>query len=373
MPTDIRCVVNRGEQKQFLDVPPRLYRGDPNWVSPLRIEQARQLDPRKNPFLRNNPIELRLAVRDGTPVGRIALIHNTDHNRHWQENIGFFGLFEAADGEVAATLLATAETWARESGFSALRGPTSLSTNEVTGLLTVGFDSPPMLNMAYNPPAYVDWTRSAGFAVAKVLYAWYLETHASPPERVVRVCERLERRASLRVRPLELRDLDREAEVLRTIYNDAWSENWGFVPLDKEGFRHLAKNLKPLVDRELAMVAEVDDEPAGFSISMPDYNEALISLRDGRLLPTGIWKILWKSRRRDWRNIRLIVLGVRKRFDRHGIPAFFYLQTLRKARELGYFGGELSWTLEDNHPVNNAIAAMGGRIYKQYEVYEKKL
>ncbi|HSP77889.1 MAG TPA: N-acetyltransferase, partial [Myxococcaceae bacterium] len=359
----------------FIRFPYTIYQGDPNWVPPLEMERRDFIDPRKHPFFEFGEVELYLARREGQVVGRIAAVNNPRYNEFHGTHVGFFGLFECVnDSGVARALFEAAASWLRAKGFSSVIGPMSYSTNYEVGTLIEGYDTPPAVLMAYNPPYYATLIEACGFSKAKDLYAWELSSSVEPPEKVVRVAEKIRQREGVNVRPVDLRQFDAEVARVKAIYNEAWERNWGFVPMTEGEFDHLAKDLKQMVRPELALLAEVKGEPVAFALTIPDANEA-IKAANGRLtrfgLPIGLVKLLLASRR--IRRLRLILLGTKEGYRRRGLDAILYLDTLRKARQLGYEGGEISWTLEDNHLVNRAIESMGGQHSKTYRVYEKPL
>jgi GNAT superfamily N-acetyltransferase len=364
-----------GDRTAFIRFPYSLHRGDAHWVPPLEMERRDFIDPRKHPFFEFGEVELFLARREGRVVGRIAAVSNPRYNAFQETNAGFFGLFECVnDVDVARPLLEAASHWLRARGFTSVIGPMSYSTNYEVGTLIEGFDRPPAVMMAYNPPYYPTLLEACGLSKAKDLYAWELSSSVEPPEKVVRVAEKIRQREGVTVRPVDLSRFDAEVAQVKEMYNSAWERNWGFVPMTEGEFDHLARDLKQMVRPELALVAEVKGEPVAFALTLPDANEAL-KAANGRLtrfgLPIGLVKLLLAARR--IRRLRLILLGIKEGYRRRGLDAILYLDTLRKARELGYEGGEISWTLEDNHLVNRAIESMGGQRTKTYRVYEKPL
>jgi GNAT superfamily N-acetyltransferase len=377
VPKDVQVTPVRsdGERTAFIRLPYTLYRGDPHWVPPLEMERRDFLDPRKNPFFEFAEVELFLARREGEVVGRIAAVKDPRYNEFHGTRWGFFGLFECVnDAGVARALLEEAAHWLRPKGFDTLVGPVSFSTNYECGLLVEGFDTPPAILMAYNPPHYARLLESCGLTKAKDLWAWELSSSAQPPEKVVRIAEKIRQREGITVRPVNLKDFDAEVKRIKAIYNSAWERNWGFVPMTDREFYHLVSELKQIFVPELALMAEVKGEVVAFTLTVPDANQAL-KAAGGRLttygLPIGLIRMLLAARRIHW--LRLIALGIKEGYRRRGLDAILYLDTLRKAKELGYTGGEISWTLEDNHLVNRAIESMGGKRTKAYRVYQRPL
>jgi GNAT superfamily N-acetyltransferase len=377
LPADVEVtpVRNSADRTAFIRLPSSIYKGDPNFVPHLEMERRDFMDPRKHPFFEFGEVEFYLARRAGTVVGRIAAVSNPRYNEFHETNVGFFGLFECVnDAGVARALFEKAAEWLRAKGFTSVLGPMSYSTNGEVGLLIEGFTTPPAIMTTYNPPWYAALLEANGFTKAKDLFAWELSSSTPPPEKVARIAEKIRQREGVTVRPVNLKQFDAEVARVKAMYNSAWEKNWGFVPMTEHEFDHLAKDLKQMVRPELALVAEVKGQPVGFALTIPDANEA-IKAANGRLttfgLPIGLAKLLLASRR--IRRLRLILLGTVEGYRRRGLDAILYLDTLNKARELGYEGGEISWTLEDNHLVNRAIESMGGKQSKRYRVYEKPL
>lgn len=368
-------VQSPADRDAFVHFPYRLYGADPNWVPPLVMERKDFLNPRKNPWFEFGKVELFLARRGGQVVGRIAAVNDPHYNQFHGTQLGFFGMFECVeDAGVARALFEAAAGWCRSQGFARMMGPVNFSTNYECSVLVEGFDAPPVVMMAYNPRYYPGLYQAAGLEKAKDLYAWELSSSVAPPERVMRIAEKVRQREGVVVRPLNMKDFEGEVRRIKEIYNAAWEKNWGFVPMTEAEFDHLAREMKQLVVPKLLLLAEVKGEPVAFSMTIPDANLAL-KAAGGRLtrfgLPIGLVKLLLAARRIKW--LRLITLGIKEGYRRRGLDAVLYLDTLRAARELGFVGGEISWTLEDNHLVNRAIESMGGRRYKTYRMYEKAI
>lgn len=372
----IERVATSRQRDAFLQLPYEIYAGDPNWVPPLLAERRDFLDPARNPFFKHATAELFLAKKDGKVVGRIAACEDRNYNAFHGEKVGFFGFYEAVDDdEVARALFEAARSWIRNRGLTKAIGPANFTSNHDLGLLVEGFDQPPVVMMTYNPRYYIrHFEQVLGLPRAKDLYAWWLSAHVDPPERVVRIAEKVRAKEGVVVRPVNLRDFANEARRIKEIYNAAWEKNWGFVPFTDEEFDHVARDMKQLAAPELILIAEVRGEPVAFSMTLPDLNQALIHV-GGRLttfgLPVGLAKLLWYSRKID--QLRLITLGIKEQYRKRGLDAILYLDTLRAARKLGYKGGEISWTLEDNVLVNRAIEMMGGQRYKTYRLYEAEV
>jgi GNAT superfamily N-acetyltransferase len=282
-------------------------------------------------------------------------------------------MFECANDPIAArALFDAAAAWNRSHGFAKMLGPLNFSTNYECGVLVEGFDAPPVILMAYNPRYYPELYQAAGFEKAKDLWAFELSSSAPPPPKVVRIAETIRRRSSVKVRPIDLKDFEGELQRIKEIYNSAWEQNWGFVPMTDREFDHLAHELRPLVVPELILIAEVNDQPVAFSMTIPDANLALKAAK-GRLtqfgLPIGLIRLLLASRK--IKRLRLLTLGVKEGFRKQGLDAILYLDTIQTARRMGYSGGEISWTLEDNDLINRSITLMGARRYKSYRLYQR--
>jgi hypothetical protein len=366
------------ERKKFLDLPYRLYSGHPHWVPPLRLAQKDILDTRRHPFYKTSDAEMFLAEREGRVVGRIMAIHNHAHNEFHNERAGFFGFFEVEDDlEAALALVEAAGGWLRDRGVDVMRGPVNPSTNYELGLLVEGFDSPPAVMMTYNPPYYAALLEACGMAKAMDLYAYDIaEDYFIVSDKLRRVAERLRTKDRITVRPVNLKNFKQEVETVRRIYNDAWSNNWGFVPFSEEEFQHLAKDMKQIVDPEIVLVAEQQAEaggeprPIGFFLSVPDINRALKKI-NGRLLPFGLVKLWWHSRKINY--VRIITMGIIKQYQSLGGAAVFYDEIYRRGPARGYRSGEMSWVLESNTLMNRAADLIGGRRSKTYRIYEKGL
>ncbi len=370
MSSTIQLVKTQTHLRDFIRLPWKIYAGNPNWVPPLIVDMKKILDKKKNPFFEHSDAQLFLAQDNGETVGRIAAIINNNHNAFHNEKIGFFGFFECIDDSNAAReLFDAAAQWVKERGLTHLRGPANFSTNDPCGLLIEGFDSPPVLLMTYNPPYYINLLEGAGFKKIKELYAYSYHRDLPMPERFEALAKRTLADAHVTFRTINLKDFDNEVKRVQTIYNDAWQNNWGFVPMTEAELAHMAKELKPIVDPDIVYFAEVDGEVAGFSLALPDYNEILKDL-NGRLLPFGIFKLLMN--RKKIKRVRVITLGVRKKFqNKRGLAPAFYYETYRRGINKGYSLGEFSWILDDNVLMNRALEGMGATLYKKYAFYEK--
>lgn len=364
---EIRPATSRADRKAFIRLPWTLYAWDPHWVPPLLLDVETTLDPKKNPFFEHAEVELFLAWEGRVVVGRIAAILDRAHNEHHGEKTAHFGFFECVDDAgIAKALVDRARAWGKARGMTALRGPVNPSTNETCGLLVEGFDSDPVLMMTYNPRYYVALLEKAGLAKAKDLYAWE-HTHATLKlGKLEHAAQRLIERHGVEFHSPDMKRFDEEVAKIHGIYNRAWEKNWGFVPMTEAEFRHMAKNLKPVVDPDLLFIAEVRGKPAGFLLALPDLNSA-IKHANGRLLPFGLLKILWHARKIT--KLRLLTLGLVPEFRKRGIDGLLIYELFQRSKKK-YNSAELSWVLEDNHVMNHTIESIGGRLYKRYRIYE---
>lgn len=367
----IRRVTSNRDLDSFVRLPFQLYENDPNWVPPLVADLRNALTPGKGPFWNHAERELFLAENSSGVVGRIAGIVDHNYNQVRGSHTGFWGYFESVnDLSVAAALFAAATGFVRDQGCDRILGPANPSLNDESGLLIAPFDSPPMIRMSYNPPYYPRLVEACGFAKAKDLYAYVIDVAMPIPEKLQRVMTRLKQRPGVAVRPIDLSRIRRELALIKEVYNDAWSQNWDFIPMTDEELDDLARQLKPLVEPSLCPFVFYNSEIAGICIALPDYNIVLRHL-GGRLGPVEIVKFL--SLRRKIDQARLWALGVKHKFHNLGLDSLLYYESLNAARQLGYRRGEVSWILEDNVHIIRPIQMMGGRIYKTYRIYERRV
>jgi GNAT superfamily N-acetyltransferase len=380
-PLIIKPVETLEERKEFLRFPWKVYKDDPYWVPPIFPERVHFTDPEENPFFEHSKAhQLYLAYRGEEILGTIAAFTNTRHNEIHNENIGFFGFFEVLeDYEAAETLLKTAENWAREQGHTALRGPAQWNTNDECGLLVDGFDDSPRIMMTYNPRYYVDFVERAGFKYARDLWAYQLPVKdfmTNIGDRLGRITGKVLERKNITIRELDKKNYAEEVAKVKVLYNEAWSQNWGFVPMTDPEFQHLADSLEDILDPELVFLAEKDGKTVGFSITLPDLNEPLLKAYPKPNTPEWwtmvklVWN--WKVRKQvTW--VRVLVLGVIPEYRKLGIDALFYYKSAQAAIRKGMKMGEMSWILDNNDKMNRPIIAMGAEVYKTYRFYEKAL
>jgi len=369
-------VGGRADLDAFIRLPWRIYRGNPNWVPPLLRLQGELFDPKRNAFYQHADVQLFLARRGGEVVGRLSAHIDHEHNRYHNERTGFFGFFECEnDPDAASALLAAAESWLRERGMDRVRGPLSFSVNSEVGLLVDGFDSPPMILMPYSQPYYLELLEGCGYEKAKDLYAWRWASQPVPLGLPARMVKELRERPEVTVRRAEMRRFNEEVRTILGLYNDAWSENWGYVPATAAEAEQMARDLRLIVDPAIVPVVEIDGKPAGVAMAVPNVNEAIRDL-NGRLFPFGFIKLLWRLKVRRVKTGRLLLLGVKKEFRTRQYAGLGYLlcdEIYRGATERGYKWAELSWTLEDNGLINSLVTKVGAEHYKTYRIYEKAL
>ena len=354
----------------FIKLPFRIYKDDPNWVAPLLSERKAFFDRRTNPFFRAAKTRYFVAVKDGSYVGRIATCVNFNHNEYHQEKVGFFGFFDVIDDyDVAEVLFKVALITIKAEKMEQIIGPANFSTNHEVGMLVEGYDSPPVLMMTYNKPYYNDFAERFGLKKVKDLVAFYIDRQAEIDPRLISVCEKIKTRENVVFRTINMNDFDAELDRVNSIYNQAWSHNWGFVPMSAEEFRYTAKDMKKIVDPDLVFIAEVSGTPVGFSLTLPNINQALKYL-NGRLFPTGLIKLLWHTKiKNKIDSARIITLGIIPEYQKRGIDTLFYIETFNVGSRKGYRWAEMGWVLEDNTMMCRAIEHLGGRPYKKYRMY----
>lgn len=374
-PLRIVAVASKADLDCFIRIPDMILGPDPAWIAPLLTERRMYLSARSNPYFQHARWQAWIAWRGERPVGRISAQIDTLHLERYDDATGFFGMLDAEDQqETFNALLNTAEQWLWEQGMRRARGPFNLSINAEMGLLVEGFDTPPMLMMGHAWPYYARRIEDHGYRKAKDTLA-YLVAPNFPPSPVM---QRLTSHATQRVtvRRLDVKHFDAEMMLLRDIFNDAWADNWGFVPFTVAEFSEMGKELRFLVGPDLIQIAEVDGEPAAFIVALPNVNEAIRGL-GGRLFPTGWLKLLWRLKVRYPRTARVPLMGVRRKFQRTRLGpglAFLIIDAVRaQLHKRGVKEVELSWILEDNAGMRSIIESIGGRAYKRYRVYERQL
>lgn len=381
-PLTIRPVASKADRKAFVDLPFRLYKDDPNWVPPLKSEALGLITPEKNGWFSHAKAQLFLAERDGRAVGRISAHIDTlaltmPADQGFGPGCGQFGLFDAETAEIAAKLIATAERWLRDQGMTRVIGPISMSIWEEPGLLIEGYDHPPTVMMGHAKPEYRSWIESAGYKPVKQLVTYELDISQDFPPIVERIIKSGEKNPRIRIREVDKSKFEEEAAIILAILNDAWSDNWGFVPLTQPEIDDVGTKLKPIVFNDLIRIAELDGRPVAFMITLPDLNEAIAPLK-GNLLPFGWAKLLWWLRKPHVRTMRVPLMGVVKELQSSRMAsqlAFMMIEYIRRAAvsRYGASRGEIGWILDDNQGMNAIAHAIESRVNKVYQVYEKAL
>ncbi len=365
------------EMREFIRLPHAIYADDPAWVPPLDLERKEHLS-RKNPFFGHGEAQLFLARRDGRTVGRVTAQINRLHLERYDDATGFFGFLEAVGDEaVFRALFDAAESWLRERGMKRVRGPFSYSINEESGLLVEGFDHPPVIMMGHARPWYGSMVEACGYGKVMDLIAYILRGLEPMPEAAMKLLERLKEKGRLSVRPLNRKRLREELDLIMDIFNDAWANNWGYVPFTEAEIRKLGDDLNMIVDERDVWIASLDGEPSAMVVTLLDINEWI---RDfgGRLLPFNWAKLIWRMKfTGPTKTVRMPLMGVRRRFHGKAVGSALALAVIDAARDY-HFGrgvrqGELSWILETNRPTRKLIETLGGEPYKTYRVYEKAL
>lgn len=375
---ELRPVETAKDRRDFIRAAAPAYKGDPLYIAPLEFELGQRIDPKSNPTLKDAPHQLWTAWKNGAPAGRISVIVNPLHLARYKDNAAHFGFIEAIDDEeVFAALLGAAEDWARARGMKKLAGPFSFSVNEECGLLVDGFDTPPYVMMPHGRPYYKTHIEAAGYTKAH-------DTHALTwdnvkqfiPEKRRNFVEKTLSNPKVSIRNLDMKNFAEDVHRLVDIYNDAWSENWGFIPFTEEQAKHMASELRPIIEKHNVVFCYYDGEPAAFALVLPNINEAIRDM-DGKLLPFNWAKLLWRLKVKGLSSARMPLMGIRKKFQRKPVGAAFAYKMIELTNsaniDRGLKQSELSWILEDNEGMLSMLIDMGCRIYKTYRFYEKAL
>ncbi len=368
-------VASSRDLERFVRVPMRLNAADPNYIAPLIMDRLENLTPKTNPFFQHAEVQMWLAVRDGKDVGRISAQIDSLFPSDAKDPAGHFGMIAAEDDpEIFAALFKTAEDWLRERGKTRALGPFNLSINEETGLLVEGYDTPPMIMMGHDPrytPARVE---EQGYAKIKDVYAYLVNVDKYPPK----IRQRVERAnlPNVKLRQLDFKNYERDVAAMTETMNEAWSGNWGFTPITEAETQQMAKAMRPVIDKRLVWFAEVDGEEAGFGVCLPNVNEAIRDI-GGKLLPFGLFKLLWRLKVSGVKTGRVPLMGVKRKFAtgyQGAMLPFLIIDAMaRGAVKAGIKTVEMSWILEDNKPMRAIIEAAGSDRYKTYRIYEKRL
>ncbi|MBF0313719.1 MAG: hypothetical protein HQK50_09985 [Oligoflexia bacterium] len=361
-------------ERAFLEMPWTIYQDDPMWVPPLKLALKDLLNEKKHPFYETAKMKRWLCFRGGKAVGRIASIINHRHNQFHQEQCGHFGFFECINDDlVANALIKRVSEDLRAQGMTSMKGPVNPSTNYESGMLIDGFDDPPQIMMTYNKSYYPEMFYRLGFHKQMDLYAYMAKASTEPPNTFVRIAERVYKVPNIKWRPINLKNFAEEVRFILDVYNASWEKNWGFVPVTEKEFKHIANDIKSICKPEYTCLVEIGGDPAGVLIALPDYNRIFHKVKDGKLFPTGLLKILLGQKKID--RIRVPIMGVKKEYRKHGVAVLMYMELYKaikanpKIKEL-----EMSWILENNEDMNRAIHLMGVKEpYKTYRIYEKSL
>jgi len=368
-------VQTKKQIRNFIRFPFELYKDDPYWVAPLIMEQKKFFDPDKNPYFEHSEVQLFLAMNDNKIVGRISAHSNTRHNKFHHDKIGFFGFFEAInDQEIANILFSAAENWLKEKGFDTMRGPMNFSVNDECALLIEPFDSSPMVMMSYNPEYYKSLYENYGLQKAMDIFAYYIKVQ-KPPERLVKLAAKIQKRGKFTVRSLTTKNkkkLKDDIALVFRIYEEAWKDNWGYVPTTEKEFDLLVDNILPILRPEFVFIAEIKGKAVGFSVTLPDYNFILKKLK-GKILPFGWLKFLLLKNKIP--GLRVPIMGVLDEYKNRGIDVVFYYHSFKTAYEHKnpYRDAEFSWVLETNNMMNKISSSLTAKIYKTYRIFDKKI
>jgi len=370
----IEPVKNQADLKQFVHVPTDIYRSDPVWVPPLFVERLHSFSP-KNPYFEHARWQCWVAYRGAVPVGRISAQIDELHLTRYDSRTGFFGSLEAEDSaEVFQALFKTAEAWLQAEGMTAVQGPFNLSINQECGLLIKGYDDPPMVMMGHARPYYPEHVEANGYQKAQDMLAYRIGIHFPLPSGVARFLNKA--KDSVRIRPLRRKHLQEELAIIKEIYEEAWAENWGFLPFTDAEFAEMGQHMKLLVEDDFVQIAEIDGTPSAMLVAFPNLHEVIHDLQ-GRLWPLGWFKILWRMKVGYPTTGRVALMGVRRRFQSSPMGALMAYGMIEAVRQAGLRKHieqvELSWILEDNKRMRHILESLGAEPYKTYRVYEKSL
>lgn len=368
----VSVVETKGEKADFIEFPYQHYAKDQYWVPPLRIEQKKLLNTDKNPFFKNADSELFLAYHNDKLVGRIATIIDHRYNDYHNSKTGFFGFYECINRQQTnALMFRIAEDWLRSRGMEKMMGPANPGMMDEIGILVQGFQKYPSILMPYHKEYYDSLLKSAGLEKVMDLYTYEVNQDNVDRDRMNRAVEIVKKRLpDIRIRKIRLNKIKEEIKIIQKIFNAAWKDNWGYIPLSKEEFEYLASDLKTIVDNNYAHIAEVGGKPVGFSVALPDYNQILKDM-NGKLFPFGIFKILWN--RRKITHIRTALMGVLPEFQGKGIDALLHRESIENGLKFNKYSSEIGWILESNVQMNRVAEKIGGELDKIYRMYRKAL
>ncbi|MEI7694549.1 MAG: GNAT family N-acetyltransferase [Chlorobium sp.] len=377
MAIEIRRVHSKKEKREFILFAWQIYSKDPelrkNWVPPVIDDYMKTLDTRVFPLYEHADLAMFTAWKDGVMAGTVAAVENRRHNEVHADRVGFWGFFECInDQQVANALFEAAGGWLKKKGLTAMRGPVSPSMNDQCGMLTRGYDSPPVFLMLYNPPYYNDLVLKSGHHVGQELLAWYIDQESVDIGRLRRIAEHVKKREGLTIRTMNMKDFDGEVERMRVIYNKAWEKNWGFVPMTDKEFYFLGKSLKPLANPNyIYFVEDRNKRTVGFSLSLPDVNQALKHVNGNPFSPFGLLKYLWYSRKISM--VHTLVMGVLPEYRNKGVDSIMNVEIADYGGKHGIHASEMSWILKTNEAMSKLARVIGGTPYKEYVIYEADL
>jgi hypothetical protein len=378
MGVEIRHHTPGGNTADFVRAGNEVFRDDPAWIAPLQMMIGDRLNPKKEPFHKHAEVALFTAWKDGRLVGRTSATVDRVWLDTWKDDTGHFGYFDTVDDvEVARALVAEAEAWLKTRGMKRMNGPMSLSASQEVGLLVSGFEHPPVLDMGHSRSYQGALAEACGLVKEKDLFAWRYETKNGFNARTEKAWQRLAETKEVHLRSVNVKKLRDELGIIMEIYNETWAGKWGYIPISSEELDKMAADMSLVLDPDMAFIAEVDGKAAGMCISVPNLNEVIADL-EGKLFPFGWAKLLYRTKVKHPDSARLILLGVResirRNVKRYGfLSAAMYVEVAKRGRDKGYKWAELSWTREDDAPINLGIRSMGAAVYKTYRVYEKQL
>jgi len=367
---DILPVESRSDFHRFIDLPYQLYKKEPNWVPPLRVTQRNLFNP-SHLFWQKNPHQFFIAVKNGRCIGRIVSFVNRQHNRFFNTTDGFWGFLEAENDEaVFRKLFQAAEQFLKEHHCRQFIGPMNPDIHNELGILVQGFETPPYIMLTYNHPYYEELICKYGFSKLKDFYSYKMDSsQCLVSNKMEKVGQRLLQKYSLGIRTPDMNCFQQELEHFHAIYNNAFAEHWGFVPIPKDEFLMLAKDMKSIIDPRIVLILEYGNEPIAFLLSLPNINEILVTIRNGRLWPLGIFKLLLG--RRNIEAVRVITVAVKKKYQHLGLGALLYPELMKRGLQYGYNHGEISWVVEDNKVMNSLARQLTGEPYKTYRIYSR--
>jgi hypothetical protein len=378
MAIEIRQHTPGRDTGDFIRAAGAVFQGDPAYVTPLDFELRARLDPKKNPLFLRADVALFTAWKDGRLVGRTSATVDREYLRVWKDDTGFFGFFDTIDDkDVAQALLDKAEGWLRDKGMKRSMGPMSLYTNDEIGILVEGFDEPPVIMMGHSRRWQAGLAEACGYVKEKDLWCWRYHKDTPFNERTMKAWQQIKSMPEVRLRSVNMKRLAEDVRVIIDIYNDAWAGKWAFVPATQPEVDKMVADLRLVLDPEIAFMAEIDGHAVGMCIMVPNLNEAIMDM-EGKLLPLNWAKLLWRTKIKNPKSTRLILLGIRGEARRNvkkygGLSAAMYVEVAKRGVAKGYEWSELSWTREDDAPINLGIRSMGAKVYKKYRVFKKDL